>query len=414
MEKWEFDDGASYKGETEGEFMHGYGEYYFPKGGAIYIGQFRYDFFQGNGILINTDGSRYVGEFQDDKYHGFGKLIDSNGDTFYGEFRLGVKEGSGVLVMSNGKKVMGFYKNGLKEGLFTVINPDGKITWALYSEDRRRKDFSLEIQNNETIVLRKSTNHSTSLGEVGLQTKGIIKNQKGLYVGEILNIADVPNGEGIMDTMAQDGYLVHGRFLLGLLRDETYRTHILEGRKGHSLNGSFFADFESDSDEIFYLDEYHPYREGENPDFNEFSEQILKLKRNSIISVRYFSIKLKDYFNPDFEFVIVIVPSHNPQKTESGIKRLAQVLSVQHDNITDGTDCLVRTDFIEKLSHGGDRDISVHLESMEVKNIKKIRNKYVLLFDDVTTTNNSLLAGQELLKEAGAKAVQPFALGQTV
>jgi predicted amidophosphoribosyltransferase len=50
---------------------------------------------------------------------------------------------------------------------------------------------------------------------------------------------------------------------------------------------------------------------------------------------------------------------------------------------------------------------------MEVKNIKKIRNKYVLLFDDVTTTNNSLLAGQELLKEAGAKAVQPFALGQT-
>jgi predicted amidophosphoribosyltransferase len=83
-------------------------------------------------------------------------------------------------------------------------------------------------------------------------------------------------------------------------------------------------------------------------------------------------------------------------------------------NRTDATACLIRHTTINKLATGGDRSIEVHLNSIKVQNPNLIKDKRILLIDDVTTTHNSLFACKQLLLEAGAAQVYCLALGQTV
>ncbi|WP_185753755.1 phosphoribosyltransferase [Selenomonas sp. AB3002] len=44
----------------------------------------------------------------------------------------------------------------------------------------------------------------------------------------------------------------------------------------------------------------------------------------------------------------------------------------------------------------------------------EISGKTIFLLDDIVTTGNSLIAGKELLLEAGAAKVYPLAMGRTV
>jgi len=78
----------------------------------------------------------------------------------------------------------------------------------------------------------------------------------------------------------------------------------------------------------------------------------------------------------------------------------------------DGSDCLVRTTKIDKLAHGGDRSIEVHLQSIAVALPELIRKRDVLLLDDVMRTGNSLFACRKLLLDAGARSVQCAAIGR--
>lgn len=84
------------------------------------------------------------------------------------------------------------------------------------------------------------------------------------------------------------------------------------------------------------------------------------------------------------------------------------------EEVTDATLCLRRVKSIPKLSVGGNRELSIHFESIEVKNAQLIQNKNVLLLDDVSRSGNSLRAGKELLLKAGASKVKCVALGKTV
>jgi len=166
---------------------------------------------------------------------------------------------------------------------------------------------------------------------------------------------------------------------------------------------------------IIPLGDYHPYwiskRDKEkNPDFDSWSAYILEMKRDSKDAIQFFYNKLEPILGVGF--AISVVPSHDPRKTLSGLRSLAQ--RVAANGRIDATSCLVRHTKIPKLSYGGDRSIDLHIQSIRVINHDLIRDREVLLLDDVSTTGNSLKACRKLLLESGAKEVQCMALGITV
>ena len=57
---------------------HGRGTFTFTKK-LKYVGEFKYDGFNGQGTLTMPDG-QYVGEFKDNKYIGQGAFITADGD----------------------------------------------------------------------------------------------------------------------------------------------------------------------------------------------------------------------------------------------------------------------------------------------------------------------------------------------
>ncbi len=169
-------------------------------------------------------------------------------------------------------------------------------------------------------------------------------------------------------------------------------------------------------EEIYCLGVYHAWRGGLNPRWDAYSGRILDLKDRQptprqAAAIVYFTEEIGKYIGSDF--AIVAVPSHTPGVTDSGIIQLAQMIAETYEGITDATGCLVRTEEIEKLATGGGRSIAVHLNSMAVRHRHLIRNRDVLVLDDVTTSGNSLRASEILLRNADARSVTLMAVGRT-
>jgi predicted amidophosphoribosyltransferase len=169
---------------------------------------------------------------------------------------------------------------------------------------------------------------------------------------------------------------------------------------------------EDNQSDISYLGSYHKYRIGSerNPAFDSHSSLILNLKNEYEQAITAFYNRIDPLLKDGI--AICYVPSHDPEKSTSGIRTLASRLAANRR--FDATSCIVRHTKINKLSSGGNRNITVHLNSLKVENPHLIMGKHVLLLDDVTTTNNSLNACRGLLLQAGASNVKCLALGQTV
>jgi len=157
---------------------------------------------------------------------------------------------------------------------------------------------------------------------------------------------------------------------------------------------------------------YHPYHNGQNPHFDSFSSQILNFKAGQKEAIQYFFNLLTKKVNFDNTEAILYVPSHDANKTSSPVRELASMLA-KHFNWVDATDCLVRAKTIKKLANGGNRDKTVHVNSLKVKSLHLISNKNVLILDDVTTTGGSLYASMELMNEHKIKSIWSYALAKT-
>lgn len=199
-------------------------------------------------------------------------------------------------------------------------------------------------------------------------------------------------------------------------KSRNYFHNLISLKKVTSLtttNPIIFSNREVELNSVLFYGTYHPYRNGTNSLFDQFSSKILNLKQNDSSSIEYFYNLLKDYFTGSF--AIVIIPSHDPTIENSGVRSLALKLCEKNSQIINGTSWLKRTKKIQKLASGGIRKIDVHLNSLIV-NLPYGFNQFnlpILLLDDVTTTNNSLNAGKQLLSEARFNAIQAFALAQT-
>jgi hypothetical protein len=168
--------------------------------------------------------------------------------------------------------------------------------------------------------------------------------------------------------------------------------------------------------DIVTLDAYHKYwtifREVRNPHFDGRSSDLLNFKKGEAPVIAKFYNRLNALLI-DADFAVCYVPSCTAYKVETPVLQLAQMLT-GHSKRLDATGCIVRHTTIPKLATGGDRSMSVHLNSLRIENSALIKGKQVLLLDDITTTHNSLRACAQLLVGAGAAKVYCLALGQTV
>ncbi|WP_026659597.1 phosphoribosyltransferase [Butyrivibrio sp. AC2005] len=169
------------------------------------------------------------------------------------------------------------------------------------------------------------------------------------------------------------------------------------------------------NNKIYSLSTYHKYwidkeNEIQNPNFDDFSRQILALKGKDPEAIEYFFEILNEEF-PE-KIAICAVPSSTPGKTDTGITNLAKKLTSEKNRI-DRVNFLIRTQEIPKLAYGGNRDQTVHYQSIDTEKEISVKGMTIFLLDDVTTTGNSLIVCKEKLLRRGAATVIMVALGQT-
>ncbi|MGR4890655.1 ComF family protein [Sphingopyxis sp. LARHCG72] len=155
---------------------------------------------------------------------------------------------------------------------------------------------------------------------------------------------------------------------------------------------------------------YHKEQGGDGSNYPLHSSRILDLKDGNARGIDYFC----DYIAPRMKRypLVAAVPSHDPEKTSSGIRVLAAKLEAAGE-CKNVSGLLVRHTKIQKLAAGGNRSIDVHLKSIRIDDGQPIKGQRILLIDDVLTTGYSLLACRKLLLAAGADFVKCAALGRT-
>jgi predicted amidophosphoribosyltransferase len=169
-----------------------------------------------------------------------------------------------------------------------------------------------------------------------------------------------------------------------------------------------FQNYQANPNVILKMGNYQPYNNGTNKNFDDFSRRILDLKNKKDIGINYFYNRLVSNLSDDF--VIITIPSHSTENKISGIEILVKRLCTK--NIIDGTKYLRRTATIQKLAHGGNRSYNIQYNTIEVT--ADVKNKTILLLDDVKTTGNSMNAAKNKLLQAGAKQVYTLALAHTI
>lgn len=187
----------------------------------------------------------------------------------------------------------------------------------------------------------------------------------------------------------------------------------------------------TDKLEIFHCGIYHPYRyRGErNPNAGDsLSRAMMDLKdetnQNHKKAIQTFSdliiAELKRYYigkgdnKRDFistPFEIAVVPSHQEGKYSSALKDIAQKICKKYDNGRFVQSLQRKTTVASAHKENGDRSVTNHMATIAV--VTDVKNKVILLIDDVTTTGGSMTACVNLLKSNGARTVLPLALLET-
>ena len=170
---------------------------------------------------------------------------------------------------------------------------------------------------------------------------------------------------------------------------------------------------------LYSLFDYHKYwlsyrNRIRNDNFDANSERILDFKNGDENAIEYFTNVITNVFDEQWNgSYCAVVPSHDPNTLETPMHQVVDELCRRH-RLGNDAHVLQRIKLIQKLSWGGNRSVGVHLDSIRIHPNSCVAGKKYLLFDDVKTTGNSLIACAHLLKNAGANEVTAIVLGTTV
>lgn len=171
---------------------------------------------------------------------------------------------------------------------------------------------------------------------------------------------------------------------------------------------------EKDGD-LFYF--FHYIASKNNTDnFDERSKIFLiNFKNGRSETVQSVFEQLKPHLN-NASFSICAVPPHNaywqgndgPHKLA---RKIVQSMSAENKQVVDATDCVVRTKNAKPRKFGDGIDFK---NTLTISNIDKIKDKDVLLIDDVYTTGKTVEYIEKLLKDNGAGKVIKFVVCKTL
>ena len=88
---------------------HGKGEQQWADG-AHYIGDWRNNLAEGEGVFNHANGDVYTGEFYQDRANGFGVYVHSNGQKYEGFWKSDMQDGPGKEELEDGSKYDGMFK----------------------------------------------------------------------------------------------------------------------------------------------------------------------------------------------------------------------------------------------------------------------------------------------------------------
>lgn len=173
---------------------------------------------------------------------------------------------------------------------------------------------------------------------------------------------------------------------------------------------------------IYCLRDYNPYwfQGIRNPAFRTATDgRLLDLKANQDHGVENAARDFAEGLRPlglSDGTILAVVPSHveGASNGRSPLARVAVLLASQDDRYIPMVDCLIRTETVPKKTHGGARDVVVDLRSIAVTDRSALRNKTVVILDDVSTSGGTLYAARQLVEQAGARKVAAVAVGRTV
>ena len=128
-----FYNGDTYVGKMVDGKMEGKGSYIFSSedGGneTAYIGSFKNDLKEGNGMCTLPNGCIYIGQWENDIMSGIGKMSYISGDEYIGNWKNGKKEGHGVYTWKNGGRYIGEFKNGKMDGIGICYDENGRMIY---------------------------------------------------------------------------------------------------------------------------------------------------------------------------------------------------------------------------------------------------------------------------------------------
>lgn len=183
---------------------------------------------------------------------------------------------------------------------------------------------------------------------------------------------------------------------------------------------------DSNPENIVTLGKYYPKYDRPYEDMDEFSSMILDIKEDERRidpqsgkyyyhkkAINYFLNRLHSFLSDREKYVICVYPTSKEGPAFTGMRTIAKRLCEYSSQRIDGTDVLSRAFEVPKKAISRERDLQKEIESLLVSDESIIRDRQVLLMDDITTTSTSLIAGKIVLKRAGAKIVELLALGKT-
>lgn len=123
--------------ELESEWKRGYKE---TKNDfeSKYEGMWVFEFRNEIGFFEDEDGNTYVGQFKADEYEGQGVATFANGDQYNGSFEDGTMTGFGTMIHADGSKYVGEWSYNEKEGKGKEYDKTGKLIYSgdFYNNER--------------------------------------------------------------------------------------------------------------------------------------------------------------------------------------------------------------------------------------------------------------------------------------
>ena len=178
-----------------------------------------------------------------------------------------------------------------------------------------------------------------------------------------------------------------------------------------------------------YMIHFEPHRGGTNPKQDNDSQTLIFLKGGTVYDPRRrndFCGRIKQWLSEYLQSVIkevgkassivlLTVPGHKKDSQPKEFMRdtIREVLQ-EHKFADVKSGHLRRKETVPKSTEGGPRYESTHRNSIEVVNSELVKDKTVIIIDDVWTSGSTLRACASLVKDAGARDTKMIAVGKTV